>query len=513
MLAMLTLKCLTLCVGLTLRSPMALRPPRPTSTTVYSNDSVDDSALVEEQAQDVVVLDDATWSSADKAGDGGRERPDDVKIDEDEQYAGDVVEIAESDTESPAPRRKRQRRGGRRRSSSQVQRQLETAISSGGHPRAAPPVGNMYRSATSATVSGVNAMSSESDARARNHVDAVDNSGDGIVRPQTWTEFFLSPLLWAASPASYNRRRGRSSQLPYMAFPAPPGVPAFGAVGLLPGAHAALLAASGREFTPEDYELLSRLDDSAGQPATEHDAAKIELKLSTMLVHPMPDLRRKASGGQVARDAGSTATAAADLVDLTVATGASYDVDSSQTVPASTHAEAVVDLVDDDDDVVEVAAWHSGFGSTSSLRNGHRSQPVDTSTPALAKAPLSHPAINTERYMAHPALVEIRAADTTVSSVAVTDSGPNEDCSICRDDMPAKSLVKTMPRCLHHFHPDCIDTWRECRGSCNLRAGKCVFQSCVPDDSRYLHCYVTRYTPIRCFYLGCSSYLHDVPYM
>jgi hypothetical protein len=35
----------------------------------------------------------------------------------------------------------------------------------------------------------------------------------------------------------------------------------------------------------------------------------------------------------------------------------------------------------------------------------------------------------------------------------------NEDCAICREDMPVGLPVKMIPACLHRFHGDCIDTW------------------------------------------------------
>jgi hypothetical protein len=44
--------------------------------------------------------------------------------------------------------------------------------------------------------------------------------------------------------------------------------------------------------------------------------------------------------------------------------------------------------------------------------------------------------------------------------------GPNEECAICREDMPPGQLVKLLP-CLHRFHGgSCLDPWLRISMTC-----------------------------------------------
>ena len=43
---------------------------------------------------------------------------------------------------------------------------------------------------------------------------------------------------------------------------------------------------------------------------------------------------------------------------------------------------------------------------------------------------------------------------------------PSLVCSICCDDIAAKSSVRRMPECRHMFHQKCIDNWLKMKPTC-----------------------------------------------
>ena len=49
--------------------------------------------------------------------------------------------------------------------------------------------------------------------------------------------------------------------------------------------------------------------------------------------------------------------------------------------------------------------------------------------------------------------------NNTLLSVNPSDCESQEDCSICRESIQPYQIIRTIKRCDHRFHQNCIDSW------------------------------------------------------
>lgn len=184
----------------------------------------------------------------------------------------------------------------------------------------------------------------------------------------------LGGLLPSGSFLSAGVGRGGGGAAHHFHTHAIPGYP-FGSGG--GGGSGSHLHDADRDFGPEDYEALLRLDESSKLEDEKKYAAAREAKIARVPIVSMPD-RRASSSASSSTAGSSTRVAASNVVDL-----------SRDDLPV----------------LVPPAALHR-------------------------KAP-----------------------------AAIAADSMNEECCICKDDMPPGSKVKIILGCLHKFHPVCIDTW------------------------------------------------------
>ena len=208
---------------------------------------------------------------------------------------------------------------------------------------------------------------------------------------------------------------------------------------LPPAQRLAALAALGRDFTPEDYEMLSALDETAERAPADDDmeAARFMSVIASIRCVRMPDVRRAAfAGPSKARD-----------------------------VRASVHAAPVI-VVDD------VKEWMSpavvGVSSrtrTRSVADSQNSIEIISGGSVRGGGRCSSPVIvlgddDDDEDFSSVAKGAAEGAGAGAGAGAGSGAGVNEACSVCLEDMPANSIVKILP-CLHRFHPQCIDKWLE----------------------------------------------------
>jgi hypothetical protein len=171
----------------------------------------------------------------------------------------------------------------------------------------------------------------------------------------------------------------------------------------------------GREFSAEDYELLSSLDELPAAPVTDDDfdAARQASVIAAIRCIPMPDLRGSAGASGVAGD-----TQTVVISD--------NDEEDAHAKASSAAADSIIVVDNDDDD-----------DGDNNDDDAAAAIVVDDYSPPLARK-------SRER--------------TAPGRSAPTQPDPNENCSICLEDMPARSMIKMLP-CHHRFHPTCIDRW------------------------------------------------------
>lgn len=195
--------------------------------------------------------------------------------------------------------------------------------------------------------------------------------------------------------------------------PAGPTLSAEELTALSPAERLAALTRMGREFSAEDYELLSSLDEMPAAPAADDDfdAARQASVIAAIRCIPMPDLRGSAAASGAAGDTQTVVISDNEEEDAYAKAG-------------SAAADSVIVIDNDDDD-------HGDDDDDVAIV-------IDDASPPLAGGG--------------------RARTAPGRSAPPSQPGPNENCSICLEDMPVRSLIKMLP-CHHRFHPTCIDRW------------------------------------------------------
>ncbi|KAG6501803.1 RING-H2 finger protein ATL16-like [Zingiber officinale] len=56
----------------------------------------------------------------------------------------------------------------------------------------------------------------------------------------------------------------------------------------------------------------------------------------------------------------------------------------------------------------------------------------------------------------------------SIPVVKFVNSGQLEHCAVCLSEFREEERIKVLPRCSHHFHIDCIDTWLQFNPKCPL---------------------------------------------
>ena len=216
------------------------------------------------------------------------------------------------------------------------------------------------------------------------------------------------------------------------------GLPA-GAAGAAAGAPPSLLqhrlaqlSSMDRELTAEDYDLLLGLDDAAKaeESARSGDGGLgRELRISGIPMVRMPRVAAPAPASLKTPRAHAVTSAVVD-----------FTLDSPPVVPIHRGSSRIVAIDDEEEEDCFIVQQPQQPGSG-------RSMAVQSSSGGRLWA-LPVP----------PAAVPPAAAPGPTS---------NEDCCVCREDMPAGSMVKMLP-CLHKFHGGCIDTWLRIAMTCPI---------------------------------------------
>ncbi|KAJ4775883.1 RING-H2 finger protein ATL2 [Rhynchospora pubera] len=78
-------------------------------------------------------------------------------------------------------------------------------------------------------------------------------------------------------------------------------------------------------------------------------------------------------------------------------------------------------------------------------------------------SPLSSPRANAARALQLQVLSSLPVLEFRCSGV-----GKAEECAVCLAEFKDGDKARVLPRCQHHFHVDCIDTWFQSHANCPL---------------------------------------------
>ncbi|XP_074591717.1 RING-H2 finger protein ATL16-like [Curcuma longa] len=56
----------------------------------------------------------------------------------------------------------------------------------------------------------------------------------------------------------------------------------------------------------------------------------------------------------------------------------------------------------------------------------------------------------------------------SIPVIKFVNAGGQENCAVCLSEFREEERIKVLPRCSHHFHIDCIDTWLQFNPKCPL---------------------------------------------
>jgi hypothetical protein len=187
----------------------------------------------------------------------------------------------------------------------------------------------------------------------------------------------------------------------------------------------AALAARQGDFGPEDYEALLALDEAAKEAEAKAAEGERTQLASSLPVVPMPYVNARPPAAAARAAPRRAAPSPADVVVVEEEDGDDVHTDWESVADGkrrkrpsrlSLGSDGVVEEAEDDVVVLD-----------------------DSGAAAAAPAPAPAPA----------------------------DEGVvNEECPVCQEDMPAGTMVKLLPACLHRYHPDCIDAWIRINPTC-----------------------------------------------
>jgi hypothetical protein len=237
---------------------------------------------------------------------------------------------------------------------------------------------------------------------------------------------------------------------------------------------------SQREFTPEDYDLLSALDEApppaalAGKSereAKDLEDALMDSRIASLRTMRMPDVAR-AEARRRAKVAAEEAAAAAaggsgGVIELLeesaegpavgpVGGGGVVYLDGSEGSDGGGEGVVVVGG--------SVKKARPAAAAAAPVATTRSSQPTQVSTATAAQTATATTATQKGRQELpgggeeDDAVLLVEEDERGADAAGAPAAPRNEDCSICLEDMPVSSIVKVLP-CLHRFHSSCIDTW------------------------------------------------------